>query len=126
MSRNVILNQITLCADGSIGLQWYKQVTDDDGTVAHSEPHRSVVDFDGDINAQMDAVFAHLDAMKFKTNNQTRNRMKKLVRDIDTLARADTDITARRQAKIDEKARLAAEEQAKADKLAADLLEAKS
>lgn len=96
--KSVVLNQITLCADGTIGLQWLKLVTDPEtGEVLFSEPHRSVVDFDGDVDTTMDAVQAHLDQMGFRGLN---NKMKQLVKNIDAIGRADPDITARRDAKI--------------------------
>lgn len=62
--RNVILNQITLCADGSVGVQLMKQIIDD-GEVIFQEPHRTVVDCFGDVEAQMAAVNAHLAKMGF-------------------------------------------------------------
>lgn len=104
MQKNLVLNQVTLCADGSIGLQWLKQIIDDDGSVIFNEPHRSIVDFDGDANAQLDAVFAHLDQMKFKTTNPMRQRMKRIVNAVDAIGQGDTEITSARQAKIDAKA----------------------
>lgn len=102
MLKNLILNQITLCADGSIGIQWLKQVLDPDtGEVLSSEPHRSVVDFDGDVDAQVDAVKADLDARGYR---MVGNKMKQLIKKIDAIGKADAEITARRQAKIDLKA----------------------
>lgn len=62
--RNVTLDQITLCADGSIGLKFMKQIVDD-SDVLMSEPHRSAIDPLGDVAAQMAAVDAHLKAMGY-------------------------------------------------------------
>lgn len=104
MPRQLLLNQITLCADGSLGIQWLKQVTEN-GEILVLEPHRTVIDIDqGDSNAQFDAVFAQLDALGYKTTNPQRNRMKRLVNDILTMGRADSEIAARRQAKLAERA----------------------
>ncbi|MBT1154379.1 hypothetical protein J1C56_02110 [Aminobacter anthyllidis] len=65
MHKLTVLNQITLCADGSIGLQLLKQVINDDGTVFFSEPHRSVVDPDMEPGNQMVAVNEHLAEMGY-------------------------------------------------------------
>lgn len=65
MHKRTVLNQITLCADGSIGLQLMKQVIEDDGTIFFSEPHRSVVDPDVEPGNQMMAVNAHLAEMGY-------------------------------------------------------------
>lgn len=62
--RNTVLNQITLCADGSIGIQLLKQVVDN-GEVLFSEPHRTVVDCFGDVAEQVAAVNAHLASMGY-------------------------------------------------------------
>lgn len=65
MYKRTVLNQITLCADGSIGLQLMKQVVEDDGTVFFSEPHRSVVDPDVEPGNLMIAVNEHLAEMGY-------------------------------------------------------------
>lgn len=62
--RNIVLNQITLCADGSIGIQLLKQVIDN-GEVLFSEPHRTVVDCFGDVTEQVAAVNEHLASMGY-------------------------------------------------------------
>jgi hypothetical protein len=98
MTKHLVLNQITLCADGSIGLQWLKQVIDPDtGMVLFSEPHRSVVDFDGDVDQQVQAVSNHLQQMGYPVAPE---KHKALIKKIDGIARKDTDISAVRAAKI--------------------------
>lgn len=42
MHKRSILDQVVLCADGSMHLRFLKQVVDDDGTVIASIPHRVV------------------------------------------------------------------------------------
>ena len=69
MHRTVILNQVTLCADGSIALQMLKQVINDDGTVFASEPHRTALDPDTEVSGQMSAVNAHPAAMGWPAVN---------------------------------------------------------
>lgn len=102
MPKQLILNQITLCADGSIGLQWLKQVTDPDtGVVLFSEPHRSVIDFDGDPDATWTSVATHLQQMGYPV---PPTKGKVLLKKILALGLADPDILAKRQAKIDAKA----------------------
>lgn len=96
--KRLILNQVTLCADGSIGLQWLKQFVDaDTGEVLFSEPHRSVVDFDGDIDAQTTAITAHLQSMGYPAADTA---MIDRVKAIDAVARSDAAIEAARAEKI--------------------------
>jgi hypothetical protein len=102
MPRTISLNEITLRSDGSIRVEWLKQIADD-GEVVASEPHSTVVDFDGNYEAQLDAVFADLDAKKFRIPGASRNRMKRLVKALDDLARADDEITAKRALRVAEK-----------------------
>lgn len=62
--RTVDLDQITLCADGSIGLRFLKQVVEGD-EVLMSEPHRTVIDPLGDVATQIAAVDEHLKVMGY-------------------------------------------------------------
>lgn len=62
--RNIVLNQVTLCADGSIGIQLLKQIVDN-GEVLFSEPHRTMVDCFGDVGEQITAVNLHLIQMGY-------------------------------------------------------------
>lgn len=110
--RQLLLNQVTLCSDGSIGLQWLKLFVDPDTKeVLMSEPHRSVVDFDGDIDQQMGAVSAHLQGMGYPAITPD---MVALVRKVDFVGRTDERIEATRNYKIAVKAAEAAKAEAEA------------
>lgn len=99
MPKTLVLSQITLCADGSIGLQWLKQITDpDDGSILSAEPHRAVVDFDGDVETVMTQALMHLRDMGFPT--PVGSHMVALVKKIDAAAQTDHAITTARSAKI--------------------------
>ncbi len=57
----LVLNQVTLCRDASIGLQWLKRVENTDtGVVLFEQPHRAVVEFDWDIKNAVAASLAPL------------------------------------------------------------------
>lgn len=100
--KQLILNQITLCADGSIGLQWMKLVVDNEAKeVLMREPHRSIVDFDGDVRVQMQEVSDHLQAMGYPVVTEA---MIHRVLAIDAVGRADPEIEALRAAKVEAKA----------------------
>lgn len=104
----LVLNQITLCADGSIGIQWLKQVLDPDtGEILFSEPHRTAVDFDGDADLQIDEVSKGLQAMGY---GAVTAKMRTLIKRVDGLGKSDDAINARRDAKISAKAEARAEE----------------
>ena len=60
MKKQVILNQITLSADGSTNIQFMKQIVDDDGTILSSIPHRRVVSKGEDVQASLNEVTDHL------------------------------------------------------------------
>ncbi len=116
--KQIILNQVTLCADGSIGLQWMKLVVDTEAKeVLMREPHRSIVEFDGDVDAQMKEVNDHLQTMGYPAVTEA---MIGRVRAIDAVGRADPEIEGVRAAKIEAKAELArAAEEAEAAALLA-------
>lgn len=92
------LNQITLYGDGTIGVQWLKQMHDENGQLLFSEPHRTAVAPDGDIDTQLDAVFAHLDVLGYPCGGEGQTRMRALAYKIDAAAREDTEIEATRAA----------------------------
>lgn len=98
MPKRLILNQVTLCADGSIGLQWLKQVIEGD-EVLFSEPHRSVVDFNGDIEGTLQAVNEQLAAMGYVGDFPAFTTR---VKAIDAVGRADPVIEAERTKKIEQ------------------------
>lgn len=114
MSKRLSLNQITLCADGSIGLQWLKQVIDpDSGEVLFSEPHRTVVEFDGDVKSQIDAAIDHLEGMGYRADRAEKARHVALVKKVDGVGKGDDAINAVRAEKIARRAaQVAAEEEA--------------
>ncbi len=62
--RTTKLNQITLCADGSIGLQLLKIVTDGDNIIS-KEPHRAVIQPDELSEDALQYVNPHLEEMGF-------------------------------------------------------------
>lgn len=96
--KKLVLNQITLCADGSIGLQWLKQVVDpSSGEVLVSEPHRSVVDFDGDAETQVGLVSDHLAGMGYP---EVSAEMLALIVKIDRVGKADASVKQRRAEKV--------------------------
>lgn len=100
--KQIILNQVTLCADGSIGLQWLKLVVDPDAKeVLMREPHRSIVEFDGDVEAQIKEVSDHLQTMGYPGVTEA---MIARVRAVDAVGRGDPEIEAVRAAKIEAKA----------------------
>lgn len=105
MTKNIEFLNVTLCGDGSLMIKLDKQITDPDtGEVVYSQPHRTVVDFDGDVDVQIAAVEAHLASLGY---SKVPNRVVNLIKKIDTAAKADARIEAVRQAK--KAARLAAE-----------------
>lgn len=104
MPKQIVLDQITLCADGSIGIRWLKQVTDPDtGEVLFSEPHRGMVDIDGDLDESLAAVNLHLASMGYMPPKGEAERAKSLVAQIDALAKSDPTIEATRAAKLEQR-----------------------
>lgn len=65
MHKEVLLDQVTLCADGSIGIKLNKRIIDDDGSVFFTEPHRTSVDVLGEVSDQIALVNAHLNGLGF-------------------------------------------------------------
>lgn len=97
--KKLVLNQVTLCADGSIGLQWLKQVLDPDtGEVLFSEPHRSIVPIDGDVDAQVAHVSAHFQRMGY---GQVDADELARIKAVDAVGRADQNIESMRREKIE-------------------------
>jgi len=103
--KSVVLDQVTLCADGSIGIRWLKQIAEG-GEIIFSEPHRTSVEFDGDAASQMEQAFAHLAGMGYDVPEEDRRAHCNRVVAIDRLARRDPAIAAARQAKTDARAAL--------------------
>ena len=105
MAKNIEFSNVTLCLDGSLMIKLDKQITDPNtGDVVFSQPHRTIVDFDGDVDAQIVVVEAHLASLGY---GNIPNRVVNLIKKIDVAAKADARIEAERQAK--KAARLAAE-----------------
>ena len=96
--RKLILSKTTLCGDGSIEIQWMKQVLDPEtGEVLFSEPHRTAVDLEGDIDTQMAAVSADMIRRGYGDVPSSHiARLKKL----DAIGRADSEIVSTRVAAI--------------------------
>lgn len=92
------LNQVTLCADGSIGLQLLKHIVDpDSGEVLLSEPHRIPIDFDADVDA---TVADHVAALGRQGYPALTVEEIDRIREIDRVARGDAQIKAMRQHKM--------------------------
>lgn len=103
--KDYVLNQMTLCADGSIGIQWLKRVVDDaTGEVLFAEPHRTVVDFDGDVDAQIAGAVDHLNRMGYRVSPDEASRQSGLLRKIKKLGDGDAVINAVRLQKIQQRA----------------------
>lgn len=62
--RTIRLGQIEMRSNGSVGVKLMKQV-EEDGEVLFSEPHRTEILQGGDVDAQMDVVNQHLEAMGY-------------------------------------------------------------
>lgn len=74
--KNVYLQQITLDQNGMILLKFMKEITDPDtGEVIFSEPHRSMIPFDTDIDVQLNQVYDHLDTMKYKLSENEKTKV---------------------------------------------------
>lgn len=99
MAKSLLLNQVTLCADGSIGLQWIKRIVVD-GEVVLSEPHRAVVSYDETIDRALDGTYRHLEAMGYVLSAAEKAAHLERVAAVDAVGRADPAIQAARQAKI--------------------------
>lgn len=103
MPRKTLVNQVTLCADGSIGVQLMKQIVEG-GDVIHEEPHRFAIDIDGDMQTQFDVVSAHLVSMGYPEMDPGElARVKK----IDAIGKADRAISLVRGQKLQQRAELA-------------------
>lgn len=103
MPRKIFVNQVTLCADGSIGVQLLKQIVDG-GEVISQDPHRFVIDIDGDMDEQFALVNADLVRMGFpEMDPKELDRVKK----IDAIGRADRQISLLRGQKLQQRAELA-------------------
>lgn len=98
MHKKLTLNQTTLCADGSIGLQWLKQVVDETtGEVMLSEPHRSIIDIDADIDEQVANVSNHLVSMGYPP---VSTAMLARIKATDSIGKEDAEIIAARAQKL--------------------------
>lgn len=103
MPRKVLVNQVTLCADGSIGVQLLKQIVDN-GEVISQEPHRFAIDIDGDMAEQFREVNAHLVSMGYpEMDPKELDRIKK----IDAVGKADRQISLVRGQKLQQRQELA-------------------
>lgn len=89
--REIKLDQITFCADGSVGIRLLKQFVDN-GEVLFSEPHRTVVEPLGDVSEQVAVVNAHLAGMGFPALPVTAQ---KLVEDLRAIHLEDDTVKAR-------------------------------
>lgn len=101
MPKALIFDSATLCSDGSIGIRWLKQFIDPDTSeLLFSEPHRTMIDIDGDVSSQLDAVRADPQLKGYEFDVP---KMKALVRKIDNIGKADPDIKAKRALRIAER-----------------------
>lgn len=89
--REIKLDQITFCADGSVGIRLLKQFVDN-GEVLFSEPHRTVVEPLGDVAEQVAVVNAHLAGMSFPA---IPSSALKLVEDLRAIHLEDDAVKAR-------------------------------
>jgi len=96
MPRKILLNQVTLCADGSIGVQLLKQVIEG-GEIVAQEPHRFSIDFEFDTVAQIEEVSKHLASMGYP---ELTASMVDMIKKIDRIGLNDPSISAVREAKI--------------------------
>ena len=71
MKKQVILNQITLFADGSTNLQFLKQIIDDDGTILSEIPHRRALAVGDDVQANINDISTSLTAEGWPTVSVT-------------------------------------------------------
>lgn len=103
MPRKTTVNQVTLCSDGSIGVQLMKQIVDN-GEVISEQPHRFAIDLDGDMSAQFAVVNAHLVELGYpEMDPKELDRVKK----IDAVGKADRQISIVRGQKLQQRAELA-------------------
>lgn len=102
--KQLILNQITICADGSIGLQWKKFSSDGDELGSH----RTVIDFDGTVDQQVGAVIAQTTSDGYQVIGADQIE---LIEAMQALAHADPRIAATRTQKIALRAAAMAEEE---------------
>lgn len=104
MAKRIAFSNMTLCSDGSMQIKFVKQIIDPDtGEVIHEEPHRTVVDFDGDVDLQLEAVSRHLKQMKYPGVSA---KVRALIKAADAVIRSDDDVQERRAQKIAMKAAL--------------------
>lgn len=76
MTKNVHLQQITLDQNGMILLKFMKEITDPDtGEIIFSEPHRTSIGFETDIQEQLESVYSHLTEMKYPIDEQEKTRI---------------------------------------------------
>lgn len=99
MPKQTTLNQVTLCADGSIGVQLLKRFIDpESGAVIMEEPHRGTIDLaEASIDPSIDAINAHLIQMGYPAISEAETER---IRQVDAVARADAGIKAVRQQKL--------------------------
>jgi hypothetical protein len=101
--RKIVVNQVTLCADGSIGVQLMKQIVDA-GEVVSEQPHRFAIDIDVDMKEQFDAVNSDLVQRGYpEMDPKELDRVRK----IDAIGRADRQISMVRAAKLKARADMA-------------------
>lgn len=102
MPRKIVFSNVTLCGDGSMMVKLNKQIIDPDtGEILAEQPHRTVIDFDGDVDSQFALVSNHLQQMGYPA---VPAKVSQLVKAVDAIAKADAEIEATRQAKIELKA----------------------
>lgn len=64
MKKQSVIDQIEILRDGNIQVRMALEILDDDGTVLSKAYHRTAMPPGHDINAQMNAVNAHLGQMR--------------------------------------------------------------
>lgn len=117
MSKQIAFDHLAIMSDGSMYIRWQKVLVDDaTGETFPIEWHRTTVEFDGDFNEQIDEVNKHLKSDGFTIPDDQTNKLKSLVSQVDSIAKADPDISTKRQAKIEQKVAFEAA-QAEASKL---------
>lgn len=122
--KRAVLNKVTLFADGSIFVEWLKQVTDPDTDEVLVElPHPAHIPFDGDVEASTNGNLANLAAIGYPADAAVS---KALVDKIDAIGRADPTIEASRAAKIQAAREKAAQEAAAQEAAATAVREAQA
>jgi hypothetical protein len=126
MHKSVTLDQVTFYADGSVAVEWKRQIIDDDGTsLATGDTIRAHAGAGGDILAEIDATLASLAQGRFTIGGKERARLSSLVESMNGLFQADEDVAVRRAVRVKEKtdwmAEVRRQDEARAAELAASI-----